>query len=150
MPVYKGTKRITKILSYEALDKQIQKLEQFDALFEKEMGAAMEEAVGVAASHAKEDLRKKIKGESSGELEQSIYGARLGKSKDLIRGMIGTKIALKAFSQEVGRWYSRQGKRYYWKGKFYLYFGVVDRSKQIQGLYQQANDQIVNKLVVKS
>jgi len=149
---YGGSKDIAKVLSYDGLTKQLQKLEQFDQAFAAEMGAAMEDVVEIASSHAKDDLRKKIKGKTStGELENSIYGKVLGKNTELIRGAIGTKLGIKAFVQEAGRLYPNKKRgEYRWKGKLFLYFGAKDKSREIMAKYQAANQRIVERMVVRA
>lgn len=145
MPAYQGTKRIASVLSYEGLDAQLKKLEGFGAAFQEEMGAAMDDAVEVAQGGAREDLRSKIRGKSTGQLEGSIFGKTLERGQQRVRGSIGTRAGLKAFAQEVGRWYGRR----YWRGKFFLYFGVNDRAEAIMARYQKADERIVNRMVVK-
>lgn len=148
---YKGARKIRNVLSYEGLDEQMRKLEQFDQAFAAEMGAAMEDAVEIASAHAQADLRKKIKGaESTGELESSIYGKVLTKKGDQVRGAIGTKMGIKAFVQEAGRMYNGKNGRYRWIGKFYLYYGIKEKSAEILAKYQAANQRIVERMVVRA
>jgi hypothetical protein len=146
LPVYKGSKAISQTLSYKGLDEQIQKLAQFDAIFMTEMSAAMEQAVGIASDQAKKNAPK-----LTGKLEASIYGKMLSTFKgSSVRGAIGTELGLKAFAQEVGRFYGNAGAgtTHFWKGKFYLYFGARDKKAAIDAEYAKANQRIINKLVV--
>lgn len=149
---YKGAARINNTLSYKGLDEQLRKLEGFETVFTEEMTPAVEEAVNLAAEHAREDLTKKIKGKaaSTGELAGSIYGKMLSPdAKYTVRGRIGTGLGIKAFSNEVGRWYKNQNRgRWHLRGKYYLYFGAADKAAEIRALYEKANERMVNRLVV--
>jgi hypothetical protein len=152
-PTYKGNASITRALSYKGIDEQLRKLERFDAIYLQEMGNAMDSAVGIVTQGAKADLRGKIKGVSTGALEASIYGKRLSTLKGTsVRGAIGTQLGLKAFAQEVGRFYGNAGAgtTHYWSGKFYLYFGAKEKKTIIEAEYQKANERIVKQLVVKA
>ena len=143
MPAYQGTKRINQILDAGSIDKHLQRMEQFDTFYGQIMGQAVRDAVEIAGDRAAVNAPK-----LTGALSGSIFKKYLGvnKSNMQIRGAIGSKgQGLKAFAQEVGRWYGRR----YWKGRFYLYYGAVDKQAEIMKLYEQANDEIVRKLVVK-
>lgn len=147
MPTYKGTKKIGQVLSYQALDDQLRKLENFDNLFIQEMTPAMAEALSLAEGQAKKNAP-----EDTGRLKGKIGSKMLGavRSSMTIRGQLQADDGLKAFAQEAGRWYvnARRG-RWHKTGRFYLYYGAKDKAKEIMKIYQQANQQIVNKLVVK-
>ena len=78
----------------------------------------------------------------------------LSPTKNAIRGAIGAGAGqpeLKAFAQEVGRLYgtASTGTAYFWKGKFYLYYGVRDKIEEIQKIFGISNDYLVSRLVVK-
>lgn len=149
MPTYKGSKLIAGSLSYRGLDEQIRKLDGFEQAFTREMGAAMERAVEIARAHAVENAPR-----LSGALAGSIYGKRLNDlASGTIRGAIGSNgQGLKAFAQEVGRYYGRAaaGTTRYWKGKFYLYYGAQERREEIMSEYQAANERIVGELAVQA
>jgi hypothetical protein len=148
-PVYKGTKQIAQTLSYKGLDEQLRKLEGFDPIYLEEMSAGMASAVRIAEAQAKTNAPS-----LTGALKETIYGKMLTPIKGqtmAVRGAIGSTGGLKGFAQEVGRFYGNAGAgtTHYWKGKFYLYYGAQDKADQIMAEYQQANQRIVNRLVVK-
>ena len=41
------------------------------------------------------------------------------------------------------------GTAYFWKGKFYLYYGVRDKIEEIQKIFGISNGYLVSRLVVK-
>lgn len=147
-PNYKGTKKIGQVLSYQALDEQLRKLENFDNLFIQEMQPAMGEALGLAEAQAKQNAPENT-GQLKGKISSKVLGAL--RSSMTIRGQLQANDGLKAFAQEAGRWYTgaRRG-RWHKTGRFYLYYGAKDKAKEIMNIYQQANQKIVNKLVVKA
>jgi hypothetical protein len=148
MPTYKGTRKIGQVLSYQAIDEQLRKLENFDNTFIEEFQPAMADALGLAEGHAKKNAP-----EATGQLKGKIGAKVLGvlRSSMTIRGQLQADDGLKAFAQEAGRWYTnaRRG-RWHKTGRFYLYYGAKDKAKEIMQIYQQANQRVVNKLVVKS
>lgn len=147
MPTYKGSSQIKRALEYGSVDEHLRKMENFPQIFIEEQGAAMEEIVSIAAAQAKQNAPKLM-----GRLASTIQGKMLNPdmSKVTIRGALQAKDGMKAFVMEAGRFYSnvRRGK-YYWKGKFYLYYGVQDKASEIQAQRTAANERIVNRLVVK-
>ena len=149
---YHGTKQISNALSIPALDEQLRKLEKFDEIFQEEMVPAVERALAISSAHAKD-----LAPVRTGELRQSINVKMLRSLKNgAVRGSVRA-FGIKAFVQEVGRWYGNSWSakgRWKWqketgKGIFYLYYGVIERSREITALYAAANERIVNKLVVK-
>ena len=148
MPTYKGTKKIGQILSYEGIDEQLRKLENFDNIFIEEFVPAMAEAVGLAEGQAKKNAPVDT-GQLKGKISSKMLGVQ--RSSMTIRGQLQADDGLKAFAQEAGRWYTnaRRG-RWHKTGRFYLYYGAKDKAKEIMQIYQQSNQRIVNKLVVKA
>lgn len=142
---YKGTKRINDVLEYRGLDEHIQKMLGFDEIYIQEASSAVDQAVGIAEARAEENAPV-----LTGGLKGSIYGKRLSilKASLTVRGAIGTNIGIRGLVNEVGRWRGTGTGRRFWKGKFYLYYGVADKAKEIMALYVAANQRIVNRLVV--
>jgi hypothetical protein len=150
MPTYKGSKYINRTLTTKGFDEQIRKLEGFDTLFNEIMPPAMQKAVDLARAHAVENAPR---GETGG-LAASIQGRMLTPTKNSIRGAINAGAGqpeLKAFSQEVGRFYGTRasGSTYYWKGRFYLYYGASERKEEINKIFGIANQYLISRLVVK-
>ena len=147
MPSYKGSTQIKKALEYGSVDKYLQKMQNFPQIFIEEQGTAMQEILTVASGQARQNAPR-----LTGKLASSIGGKMLNPdmSKVMVRGALQAKDGMKAFVMEVGRFYSnkRRGK-YFWKGKFYLYYGVQDKASEILALRTAANERIVNRLVVK-
>ena len=147
---YHGTKQIAGALSIPALDEQLRKLENFDDIFQEEMRPAVNDALMIAAAAAKENAPV-----LTGALRDAIYGKlfKASKNKSYVAGATSVRkeIGVRGMVLEVGRW--RGGKhgaeRRWWKGEFYLYYGVTENKGEITALYAAANERIVNKLVVK-
>jgi len=145
MATYKGG-GISRSLDAGSVDRQLKKLENFDKFYSEIMGRAVENAIGIASARASENAPR-----LTGELSGSIYKKYLGLNRNnmQIRGAIGAKgQGVKGKVMELGRVpYPGWNRR--WRGFFYLYYGVKDKRDEIAGLYEQANEQIVQSLVTK-
>jgi len=148
---YHGTKQIGDALSIPALDEQIRKLEGFDDVFQEEMRPAVGDALNIGSVSAKQRVPV-----LTGDLREGIYGKlfKAGKNKSYVAGAVAVRkeIGIRGFVIEAGRW--RNGKhgaeRRHWRGKFYLFYGVIKNKEPIQALYAAANERIVNRLVVRN
>jgi hypothetical protein len=144
MATYRGSTRIKSTLDAGSVDRQLRKLEQFDALYSQHMGAAMTNAVTIAGEQAARNAPR-----LTGELAANIFKKYLGVNKNnmQVRGSIGTNKSqgIKGLVMEVGRNYGARR----WKGFFYLFYGVVDKEKEIREQYDDANKKIVQSLVTK-
>jgi hypothetical protein len=147
---YHGTQQISDNLSIPALDKQIQLLDAFDDIFQEEMRPAVGDALAISGARAK-NLAPVLTGVLQGAIYGKLFG--IGKNKTYVTGAVGVRkeIGVRGMVAEVGRW--RGGKhgaeRRWWKGDFFLYYGVSENRTLINALYQVANERIVNRLVVK-
>ncbi|PKN93015.1 MAG: hypothetical protein CVU44_11325 [Chloroflexi bacterium HGW-Chloroflexi-6] len=144
MATYRGSKRIGDVLDAGSIDKQLQKLQQFDQYYTEIMGAAVQDAVDVAGTQAAKNAPR-----LTGALSAAIFKKYLGvnKSNMQIRGAIGVEKSqgMKGIVMEVGRNYGNRR----WRGFFYLYYGATDKADEIRELYAKANNEIVNRLVVR-
>jgi hypothetical protein len=144
MATYRGATRINRILDAGSVDRHLKKLQQFDTLYSQHMGAAMQNVVQIAGAQASRNAPR-----LTGELASSIFKKYLGVNKNnmQVRGAIGTDKSqgMKGLVMEVGRNYGARR----WKGFFYLYYGVVDKEKEIREEYDGANKKIVESLVTK-
>jgi len=141
---YRGSKRIADVLDAGSIDRQLQKLEQFDNYYSEIMSNAVKGAVDVAGDQAAKNAPKLTE-----ELARSIFKKFLGvnKSNMQVRGAIGVEKSqgLKGIVQEVGRNYGQRR----WTGFFYLYYGAMDKADEIRELYAKANEEIVGRLVTR-
>jgi hypothetical protein len=126
-------------------DKQIQKLEKFDQLFNQAFTPAVKKAITVSTARAIEISPNGI----TGKLDASIKGRMLPASKAAVSGKIVVgDVFGKALAIEKGRNYIKDGETKPWKGKYYLHFGVKDNKDDILDFYAVASSYLTSQLAV--
>jgi hypothetical protein len=129
------------------LDKQIQKLDSFDKLFNELFQPAVDKAVRISAAHAVE-LSPKGK---TNRLSTSIKIRKMRPTQYEVKGrIVVTDSPDKANAMERGRSYTRNGSKYKWVGKWYLAYGVRDNRDYITKLYAISAKYLMSLLSVNN